>query len=121
MVDEPGGWELKRALEQQRTDIRDSFAQLNARLDKLVTTEAFAAEQRRVDDKFRDMAKSIGEAKASSVDAMNDERQARKDGDAAQQKLIDKLVGNIRWIAVSIVIPIALFVANIYLARGGQT
>jgi hypothetical protein len=66
MADEPGGWELKRFNEQLRQDMREGFAGLNTRLDKVVTTEAFTAEQRRVDDKIRDLAEDIAHERTSA-------------------------------------------------------
>jgi hypothetical protein len=109
MVDEPGGWELRRALDETRKDMRDGFAQLNQRLDKLVTTDAFNAEQRRVDDRLKDLADDIAAEKVQRVE-----------GDANQQKSLDKLVATQRWVAAAILLPIALFVATLIMnVRGG--
>lgn len=101
---EPGGWELRRAMEQLRSDSREGFASLNARLDKVVSADAFAAEQRRVDDKLKDLAADI-----------SDERVSRRVGDDAQQTALDKLVSNQRYVVAAIMIPIGLFVASFLL------
>ncbi len=108
MVDAPGGWELQRALEQIRQDNRDGFASVNARLDKLVTTDAFSAEQRRVDDRLKDLA-----------DDITSERTARQGGDGEQQKSIDRLTANLRWVAAAIILPIALFIATLLINSRG--
>lgn len=106
---EPGPWELQRAHEQLRADMREGFQGINSRLDRLVSTDAFAAEQRRVDDKLKDLADDIAA-----------ERESRKIGDQQQQTALDKLIATQRWLLVAIVLPIALFLGNIYISRSGR-
>ncbi len=118
MADEPGGWELKRSHEQLRQDMRDGFNQLGQRLDKVVTAEAFAAEQRRVDDKHRDLADDIASERAQRIAAIAEEQKAREKGDQRQQDALDRLIANQKWIVVAILIPIALFVANLLIRSG---
>lgn len=108
MVDEPTLGEALRRLHEIREDVRAGFARQDARLDKLVTNEAFLAEQRRVDERMKDIA-----------DDVVIERDDRSRGDAEQQKQLDKLTNNLRWLAASIVIPIALFLATILLTTKG--
>lgn len=105
---EPGPWELQRSHEQLRSDMREGFAGINARLDRLVSSEAFVAEQRRVDDRLNRITIDI-EA----------ERQARKDGDHDQQKALDKLVANQRWLVAAVILPIALFLGTIVITTRG--
>jgi len=53
-----------------REDIAGLRAEFSARLDRLVTQDAFAAEQRRVDDKFADLGSDIvTEREARMADA----------------------------------------------------
>lgn len=109
MPDEPTLGEALRRLDETRADMRSLFAQLNSRLDTLVSSDAFLAEQRRVDERIKDLADDIAA-----------EREQRAAGDTAQQKTIDKLTANIRWVAAAIVLPIALFLASIVMsAQGG--
>lgn len=115
VADEPGGWELKRALEQHRTDMREGFAELNKRLDKVVSADAFAAEQRRVDDRHKDLQAGIAAEAAARQSALDREREERKAGDAAQQVALDKLTTTQRWVAAAIVLPIALFVITVFI------
>ena len=42
MPDEPTPWELKRNYEGLRADMRDGFAQINSRLDKMPNAEVYA-------------------------------------------------------------------------------
>ena len=60
MADEPTNWELKRNYETLRADMRDGFSQINQRLDKMPSSEVFAALlqglERRVHDVEQDVA-----------------------------------------------------------------
>ena len=60
MADEPTNWELKRNYESLRGDMRDGFNQINTRLDKMPSSEVFAALlnglERRVHDVEQDVA-----------------------------------------------------------------
>lgn len=107
MPDEPTSWELQRALEQMRADMRSGFEGINTRLDKLVTQDAFQAEQRRVDERFREIK-----------DDLVEERGARERAEL-ESKASQRNIGLwVRWIAASILIPVALFVAT--LIQGAQ-
>lgn len=60
VADEPTNWELKRNYEGLRIDVRDGFQQINQRLDKMPSSEVFAALlsglERRVHDVEQDVA-----------------------------------------------------------------
>lgn len=103
---------IVQQLREMRTEQRQAFdsvrSEFNQRLDNLVTNGAFAAEQRRVDERNSNLGRELGS-----------ERTAREKGDEALERRIDKLTSNMRWIAASLVIPVALFVGNIILIRGG--
>lgn len=118
MADEPGGWELKRSIDKVGNDVDGLGKRLEARLDKVVTQEAFNAEQRRVDDKFKDLAEDIAAERALRQAAIDGESVAREKGDAHQQEALDRLIANQKWIAIAILLPIGLFLANLYFARG---
>lgn len=129
MADEPGGWELKRSHEQLRQDMRDGFNGLGQRLDKVVTAEAFAAEQRRVDDKLRDQAEDIAHErqqraeaiateKAERVEAIATEKAEREKGDAAQQVALEKLISNQKWIIAAIFLPVLFFIITVLISKG---
>lgn len=118
VTQEPGPWELQRTHEQLRADMREGFAQLNSRLDRLVSTDAFAAEQRRVDEKLKDLADDIAAEREQRQIAIGSEKRERERGDSAQQSALDKLIANQKWIIVAVLLPVGLFLANLYLARG---
>jgi hypothetical protein len=105
---EPNGWEMKRALEALDRGMRDGFAQANARLDKLVSQDAFQAEQRRVEDRLKAIERDQAEEKADRVA-----------GDERQQAQLDKFASNFRWLFASMVIPIICVILAWLLTRGG--
>lgn len=129
MTDEPGGWELKRALAEQRTDLREGFKAINERLDRLVSSDAYLADQRRVDDRLKELADDIATEQRARAEAialeretrtieLNKEQRDRKATAAELRAALDKMVQTQRWVAAAIIIPIALFIANIALVRG---
>lgn len=105
---EPGGWELQRSISQLAQTVREGNAGLNQRLDQLVTRDSFQAEQRRVEGVLKAMA-----------DDIHEEREARAAAVSALERQLERLTTTLRWVAASIVIPIALFLANLYVSRGG--
>ena len=113
----PGPWELSRSLDKLGSEMTRGFADVNARLDRLVSTDAFTAEQRRVDEALATIREDVADEKKARAEALVGERAAREAGDGAQQTSLDKVVANQKWIAISIVLPIAFFLANIYLSR----
>ncbi len=116
---EPKGWELQRSLEQIRNDQRDGFAGINSRIDRLVSTDAFNAEQRRVDDSLKAIANDITADRQQWMRELAQEKVDREKGDTAQQAQLDKLVITIRWVAAAILLPVGLYVADVIMNRGG--
>lgn len=86
------------------SEIRGMRTEMNTRLDKLVTAEAFAAEQRRVDERHLILVGDIADERASrKADILNVRQQS------------EKLAANVRWAFAAIVIPSAGVIAAIFL------
>lgn len=120
MPNEPTLGEVMRGLQQMREEQRDFRQEVSARLDKLVTTEAFVAEQRRVDERIAVVAQDIA-----------DERVAREKGLAGTEKNIGnvqraneeterKRGQNFRFTITTVITMAAVFVAiaGLVLSRG---
>lgn len=123
MADEskmPNGWEMQRAFEGLERGVREGLAQINTRLDKLVSQDAFQAEQRRVEDRLKAIEREQAEEKADRISANETEKRERLAGDKQQQTQLDKFGTNFRWLFASMVIPIACVVLAWLLARGGM-
>ena len=83
------------------SSLRDFRQEVNARLDRLVTQEAFQAEQRRVDERNADLAKDIADEQAARIRAFGE-----------LEKKSDRLKGWIRWLVGVALVPLALFIAD---------
>lgn len=70
--------DLTTLLGYLRQDLATFRAEVNARFDRLVTQDAFAAEQRRRDEVHAELGKDVAENKAAAEAALRAERQARK-------------------------------------------
>lgn len=91
-------------------ELRSLRSEMNQRLDRLVTTEAFAAEQRRVDQRHDALGQDIV-----------DERESRKSAITDLKTQQAKTASNVRWAFAAIVLPTAGLVTTIVLAlRGGS-
>lgn len=128
MTAEPGNAELQRAIEALASAQRESFAATNARLDKLVSQDVFLAEQRRVDERHAGLQVDIAEEKAERVASVRDERaeriaavlaeKAEREAAITKEKGEREKIGVwVRWVAASIAIPTALFIANLVQGR----
>lgn len=99
--------QLKALGEGQQRGFDSLRAEFNQRLDRLVTTEAFTAEQRRVDERLSNLGQDIV-----------DERLARLAEFEKANDRMAKLAANMRWVASALLLPIGLFVAGLVLGRG---
>lgn len=103
----PSGWELQRSVEALRRDVKESMTHLGARMDKMVPTGEYLGYQQRIEERLRDLADRIAA-----------EATGRQAAEARLRADIEALVTRQRWVAAAIVIPIALFLANLYLLGG---
>jgi len=114
----PNGWEMQRAVDGLNNSLRDGLAQINARLDRLVSQDAFEAERRRVDERLAALGADVVEEKTDRLSAVESEKQAREQGDKIQQSQLDKLGNRIWGAVVGALIPIGLFIADIAIRKG---
>jgi len=124
MTLEPGNSELDRLL-------REGFATVNARLDKLVSQDVFLAEQRRVDERHAALQADIAEEKAERIAAVKDEKAEREKADLAEKNAREagmtkeegarKSVGTwVRFTAASIAIPVVLYLVDFIQGKPGS-
>jgi hypothetical protein len=78
--DVPSPGELSRLISSIRDDQRNGFAAINQRLDKLVSADLYSAEQRRVDERIRDVAEDVTAEQEARVSAIS-EIKTRLDAD----------------------------------------
>jgi len=65
-------------------ELRALRTDMNARLDRLVTTEAFAAEQKRVDQQFTNLGQDIVDERIARGQAIAIEATTRREADEAE-------------------------------------
>ncbi|MCI2958260.1 hypothetical protein MN032_11175 [Agromyces atrinae] len=103
--------------------------ELNGRLDKMVSTDLFAAEQKRVDGRFRDLGDDLKEAseKSASLEkSLAHEVSERKQAETTaarsaleQQKALEDQRGKNRWTLFGIIAgPFVVGVVGFILGGG---
>lgn len=111
MIDEPSLGELGRLIQALRGDVRDDMAQINSRLDRLVSADVYAVEKAAMSKDISDLVKAVEQLSAKQerdVTAM----QAQRIQDA------DRLTQTRRWMVgavismLGLVLPVILFMAG---------
>lgn len=92
------------------TELRALRTEMNLRLDRLVTTESFADERLRVDQRYNALGQDIV-----------DERVSRKADVESLRTAQAKIAANVKWAFAAIVLPSAGLVTTIVLALRGGT
>jgi hypothetical protein len=101
MADEPSLGELGRLIQVLRGDIRDNMAQINARLDRMVSTDVYTIEKAGLIKEIGDLAKDV-EALAA---------QRTRDAERVTQTR--------RWMVASVIIPlVGIVLPLIMMLRG---
>ncbi|UBU10042.1 hypothetical protein [Nonomuraea gerenzanensis] len=111
MPDSPTPWELHRTMEALRHSMEAGFASLNARLDRVVSSELFAAYQQHVQKEFDDHERELAAIKA--------EREAdKKERDAERaQRATDRRMAAIA-VFTSIIAPLVILLISVWLNSG---
>ncbi|WP_188188063.1 hypothetical protein [Nonomuraea sp. SYSU D8015] len=104
MPDEPTPWELHRSMEALRRSLESGFASLNSRLDRVVSSELFAAYQQAVQRQFDDH-----ERKITAIEA---DREADKKERDNYKRLIGLAV------FTSIIAPLVILLFQLWLNKG---
>ncbi|MGW7283930.1 hypothetical protein ACWGH4_00265 [Streptomyces sp. NPDC054847] len=103
MADEPSLGELGRLIQLLRGDIRDDMAQINSRLDRMVSTDVYTVEKAGLTKDIADLAKKVeGFETQRSADA-------------------DRVTQTRRWLLASVIIPlIGLILPFVFFFLGGK-
>lgn len=112
MPDEPTPWELHRSMEALRRSLESGFASLNARLDRVVSSELFAAYQQHVQKEFDDHERELAAIKADR-EADKKERDTEKSQRANDRRLIGLAV------FTSIIAPLVILLIQLWLTSKG--
>ncbi|MER6092465.1 hypothetical protein [Streptomyces bluensis] len=116
MADDPSLGELGRLIQALRSDVRDDMAQINTRLDRLVSSDVYAVEKAALVKDIAELAeivRKLADKQEQDVRAIN------------QQRIEDanRVTQTRRWLVASVfipvlglVLPVVLFLAS---ASGG--
>ncbi|MCX4911922.1 hypothetical protein [Streptomyces sp. NBC_00878] len=103
MADEPSLGELGRLIQALRGDVRDDMAQINSRLDRLVSADVYAVEKAAMVKAIEDLAKGVQEV----------QRQRQADADRVTQTR--------RWLVASVIVPLlGLILPVVLFVAGGK-
>lgn len=111
MADEPSLGELGRLIQALRGDVRDDMAQINTRLDRLVSIDVYAVEKAALLKDISDLEKTVQQLSAKQ----------ERDVTAIQEQRIqdaDRVTQTRRWLVgavislLGLVVPIILFMAG---------
>lgn len=116
MTDEPSLGELGRLIQALRGDVRDDMAQINARLDRLVSMDVYTVEKAAITKDISDLTKAVEQLAAKEerdVTAIREQRAA----DA------NRVTQTRRWLIAGVIVPILGFVIPVimFLVAGGKT
>lgn len=130
LADEPGGWELKRALSELRDDVREGQKAIRDDVSKMVTQAAHDADMRRLEDQVKGVSDDLSSERQARVESVALEREtrtiehareteARKTDVKHLQAQMDRTAVWVRWVAASVMVPTILFLANLLTDQGG--
>jgi hypothetical protein len=111
VADEPSLGELGRLIQALRGDVRDDMAQINTRLDRLVSIDVYAVEKAALLKDISDLEKTVQQLSAKQ----------ERDVTAIQEQRIqdaDRVTQTRRWLVgavislLGLVVPIILFMAG---------
>lgn len=122
-MDEPRPGELARQLAEFRADIREDFAAVNQRLDRLVSADVYASDQRETNRRLI-ATESAVEKLVAALEVERQTRQAAINAEAksrgdAFKELAATTTARTRWMVTAIVIPTVMFLANLYIGIKG--
>lgn len=87
MADEPGGWELRRGLEDIGRRVDAGFDSINKRIDRLVTTETLLRVEKGFEEKLAEQAKDIEQVRGEQA-----EHRAKSEKDAEGKRSRDAII-----------------------------
>ncbi|WP_093803905.1 hypothetical protein [Streptomyces sp. Wb2n-11] len=88
MADEPSLGELGRLIQLMRGDIRDDMAQINSRLDRMVSTDVYGVEKAALEREIADLKKD--------VESVQTERNTDR----------ERVTQTRRWLFASVIVPV---------------
>jgi hypothetical protein len=112
--DEPSLGELGRLIRALRDDVRDDYAQINTRLDRLVSIDVYAVEKAALVKDITDLEKTVQQLSAKQErDVAAIQQQRNEDA--------DKVTQTRRWLVGAFISLLGILVPVILFMAGGKT
>jgi hypothetical protein len=115
VIDEPTLGELGRLIQALRGDVRDDMAQINSRLDRLVSIDVYTVEKQALTKDLADLAevvRRLAEKQEQDVKAIHQQR--TEDANRVTQTR--------RWLVASVLIPLlGLILPVVLFVAGGKS
>lgn len=112
MADEPSLGELGRLIQLLRGDVREDMAAINARLDKLVSADVYAAEKEAMAKDISDLGKDLERLAAKQERDMTTVQEQRSQDANRVTQTRRYMVASVIIPILGLVIPIVLFMAG---------
>lgn len=118
MPDAPTPWELQRQLDREISRIRDDLKAAIDRAEHHVTETALQALLIRIYDQIKALGEDVAQERAFRAADILAERDQRKAEVGRLEAQLQRMVTTQRWVATAVLLPIALFVANLVFLFG---
>lgn len=109
MPDTPTAWELSRAIDRIREDLKAAVD----RAEHHITDTGLAPLLGRIDDQIRGLGDDIAQERAMRKADIESERDTRRTETRELKDQLAAMVRTQRYVATTILLPVALFVANL--------
>jgi|SRR5690606_36327524 len=114
--------QLKTLREEQQAGFTSVRSEFNQRLERLVSHEAFQAEQRRVDDKFLSLTAAVLDERTSRIADVQEEVTSRSGAINEISLRVNRISNNLKWAVAAVILPTVMFIATLIMqysiARG---
>ncbi|MGV9278040.1 hypothetical protein [Streptomyces griseosporeus] len=123
MSDEPVTLgELGRLIQALRGDFRDDMAQINTRLDRLVSIDVYTVEKAAMFKDIADLTKAVEQLAAKHQQDVNAIREQREKDQEQRQKDADRVTQTRRYLVASVLIPLlGLILPVVLFLAGGKS
>lgn len=106
---EPDGHDLQRQIARLHEDLQKAID----RAENHVTETGLAALLGRIDDQVKGLGEDIAQERGFRQADIQAERDSRKDAVSDLRESLQRMTTTQRFVAVSVLLPVALFIANL--------
>jgi hypothetical protein len=114
--------ELGRIIQGLRNDVRDDMAEIQRRLDRLVSLDVYTVEKAAMSKDITDLAKVVEQLSVKHDQDIQAVRDLREKDQEQRQKDVDRVTQTRRWMVGTVLIPLlGLILPVIIFLVGGKS